>query len=502
MTMQKKRSGRASRRAAIENAGYAFKPTLRRGIPRYDLLSEASLDRIHDAAMSILSEVGIEFHDDESLELWKQAGANVDGQRVRMPEDILMDLIAKSPETFEYCARNPERSVTVGGDNMIFANSYGAPFVYDLDGVRRRATLEDTNNFFKLAYMSPALHVTGILPVEPQDIEIDHRHLHMLYGALKYSDKPVMGAVGSAQQAQDSIDMVKIVFGEDFVSENTVITGLCNCNSPLVWDETMLAALKTYARNNQAVLCTPFVLAGASTPASTVGGVAQLIAEGLAGIALGQLVRPGSPMILGVAIFGVSMKSGAPTFGCPEPAQMNLIVGQLARRYGVPWRSCTMWSASKAVDIQAGYDAIFSTFPVMMAGCNFMMHAAGMIEGGLALDYSKFVLDADELQSLYNFFSGVKENDLDEAIDAIREVGPANHFLGTEHTRTHRFHMPDMQDDNSFEQWEADGSLDGYARGIKVARQKLQDYKPPSMDPAIDDALLAFVRNRENGQPQ
>lgn len=497
MSDGKRRGGRATRRKARENPPIHFNPTLVHGLPAYEILSVDGIERIHEAAMDLVETVGMEFHDQECLDLWRQAGAEVTGQRVRIPRELLMSLIDKVPETYTYNARNPERTIRVGGRNTAIANGYGAPFVYDFDGTRRRTTLEDTTNFFKMAHVAPSIHVSGVIPAEPQDIDIPKRHLHMVYGAIKHSDKPFMGSVTAPENAEDTVAMAKIAFGDDFVDNNTVITALINCNSPLIWDETMLGALKVYARNNQAVLCTPFVLAGASSPSSTVGGVAQLIVEALTGMALGQLIRPGSPMVFGVAIFGVSMKTGAPTFGTPEPGHMNIIVGQLARRYKVPWRSCVMWTGSKAVDAQAGYDSVFSTFPVLLGGCNYLIHGAGIMEAALSMSYAKFALDADVMNSFYRFFSGVKDDDLEEAVATVKEVGPGDHFLGTDHTRNNPFHMPQLQDDGSFEQWQAEGSEDAYTRGLKAARRMLDSYVPPAIDPGVDEALREFVHRRE-----
>ena len=296
------RSGREARIKARTQGPTVYLPAVNRKVGPINLLGPEGVEKIHAAAMRILSEVGIVFRDARALQHWKEAGARVDGERVHIPEALLMELLASVPGEYVYNARNPAHTVKVGGSHSIFANCYGSPFVYDLDGERRRSTLADTQNFFKLAQMSPAMHVAGIIPVEPQDVPVPERHLDLVSSVLKLSDKPVMGSVISETAARDTIDMLRIVFGADYVDKNVVVTALLNCNTPLVWDETMLDALRIYAAANQPALLTPFLLAGASGPASPLGGVALLIAESLAGIAYAQIVRRGCPMVMGAAL--------------------------------------------------------------------------------------------------------------------------------------------------------------------------------------------------------
>lgn len=313
-----RRGGRAARREARTAPQRRWLPVLERRIPVYQVLDEEHLERIHEASLAILEEVGIEFRDDETIALWRDAGADVQRYRVRIPRALLMALVAKNPSRFVVHARNPERNTAIGGNNVAFAPTYGSPFVYDFNNERRYATLADLHQFHQLAYLSPVMHNTGAVTCEPVDIAIPKRHLHITYSAIKHSDKPFMGPVTAPERAADAVQMAQIVFGDAFVEQNTVIMALVNCNSPLVWDETMLGALKVYARANQAVIVSPFVLAGANTPASAVGAVAQLNAEALAGIAFAQLCRPGSPMIYGHFLAAVSMKSGAPMAGTPR----------------------------------------------------------------------------------------------------------------------------------------------------------------------------------------
>ncbi|MCH7942835.1 MAG: trimethylamine methyltransferase family protein [Proteobacteria bacterium] len=501
----KRQGGRAARRKLRTDAPLVMAPTLVRNIALYEVLDEAGVELIHDASMAILEEVGIDFRDAEALAAWRAAGADVSDQRVRIDRAQLMDLVGLAPETIAMAARNRARDAVVGGRHTVFAPTYGSPFVLDLENQRRYSTLDDLHDFIKLAYMTPHMHITGGVICEPVDKPVPTRHLDILYGLLKYSDKPFMGATMSRERAEDCVAMAKIVFGDDFIETNTVMTSVLNCNSPLLWDQSMLDALKVYARHNQAVIVAPFVLGGASTPASSIGSVAQLNAEALAGVAFGQLVRPGAPMIYGQFLAPVSMKSGAPMAGTPEVCTMNYMVGQLARRYRLPWRSSGMISGAKIVDAQAAYESIMTMHSVLLAGANFVLHAAGWLEGGLTASFAKFVLDAEQIAMFYKFAQGVDLDDLAGAMAAVREVGPGGHFLGTDHTRENfqsAFFMPELLDNNSFEQWEAEGSRDANTRAGERVRKMLANYQAPEMDPAIDEALLAFMARRRSELPK
>jgi trimethylamine--corrinoid protein Co-methyltransferase len=499
-----RRGGRAARRALRTAAPVAWLPTLVRNIPVYEVLDEEGVELIHDASMRILEEVGIDFRDDEALAIWKGAGAEVRGQRVRLQREMLLDLVAKTPEAYTLHGRNPERTVKVGGRNMVFAPTYGSPYVLDFDNRRRYSTLADLQAFHKLAQMLPSLHLAGGVTCEPIDLPVPKRHLHIAYSSLKHSDKPFMGATTARERAEDTVAMAKIVFGDDFVETNTVMTSVCNCNSPLVWDATMLDAVKVYARHNQAVLISPFVLAGANTPASTVGAVAQLNAEALAGLAFAQLVRPGVPMVYGQYVATVSMRSGAPMAGTPELNLMNYMIGQLARRYRVPWRSSGMNTGSKLVDAQAAYESLMTMHAVLLAGANFVFHAAGWLEAGLTASFAKFVLDAEQMEMFYRYAQGPQFDDLGEAMEAVREVGPGGHYLGTKHTREHfesAFFIPSLLDNNSYEQWLEEGATDAGTRALKAAKEMLDRYQEPRLDPAVDEALRAFIAKREAELP-
>jgi trimethylamine--corrinoid protein Co-methyltransferase len=498
--------GRAGRQAARAHAAVARVPFLTRTLKPFEVLDEEGLSLIEHNADVILQEVGLEFRGDpDALRLFKDAGASVDGERVRFPVGMCRSIIqASAPATYVQHARNPANNVTMGGMHTVLAPAYGSPFVRDLDGGRRYGTIEDFRNFVKLAYMSPHLHHSGGTVCEPTDVAVNKRHLDMVYSHMRDSDKPFMGSVTAPERAQDTVDMARILFGEDFVRDNTVVTSLINANSPLVWDATMLGAARTYAEANQATILTPFILAGAMSPATAAGTVTQTLAEALGGMAFVQLVRPGAPVIFGSFASSMSMQSGAPTFGTPEPALVLYAMAALARRLGVPFRSGGSLCGSKIPDAQAAYESAATLQPTILAGTNFVLHAAGWLEGGLTMGYEKFVLDADQCGMAGVFVRGMDLSENGLALDAIREAGPGQHYLGSAHTLSNfetAFYRSDTTDNNSFEQWLEDGSLDAPARANKVWKKKLAEYQAPAIDPGIDEALQDYMARRKASMP-
>jgi trimethylamine--corrinoid protein Co-methyltransferase len=498
----RKAGGRSAKLAARQHADLGIAAFIERKIPWFELLDEEGLQLIEANADTVLEEVGIEFRDfPEALALLKDAGADVDGERVRFPRGLCRSIIRKSaPAEYTQHARNSDRNVIIGGKRTVLVPSYGSPFVRDLDQGRRYATIEDFHNFVKLAYMSPGLHHSGGTVCEPVDIPVNKRHLDMVYSHLKYSDKPFMGSVTAPERAQDTVDMAKIVFGDEFVDQNTVITSLINANSPMTFDATMLGAATVYARNNQATMISPFLLAGAMSPVTVAGTATQILAEALAGIAYVQLVRPGAPVIFGTFASSISMQSGAPTFGSPEPTLVLYIAAALARRLGVPFRSGGGLCASKIPDAQAAYESANTMQAAALAGVNFMLHTAGWLEGGLTMGYEKFIMDADQANMIAILLGGVDMSENGQAMDAIREVGPGQHFLGAAHTQANfeqAFYRSPLADNNSYEQWKEDGSLDAAQRANKIWKNMLESYAAPALDPAIDEALKAFMARRK-----
>jgi trimethylamine--corrinoid protein Co-methyltransferase len=481
-------------------------PFLTRTLTPVEVLSEDGLATLEENAERILSEVGVEFHDaPDALELFAGAGADVDGERVRFPHGLCRSLVqATAPPHFTQVARNRANDVVFGGQGTIFAPAYGSPFVRDLDRGRRYGTIEDFRNFVKLAYASPWLHHSGGTVCEPVDVPVNKRHFDMIHAHLRYSDKPFMGSVTRPERARDTVDMARIVFGRDFVEEHTVVFSLINANSPLVWDATMLGAARAYAEANQAVMMTPFILAGAMSPSTVAATCAQTLAESLAGMAYVQLVRPGAPVVHGSFASSMSMQSGAPTFGTPEPALVLYVMAALARRLGVPFRSGGALTASKIADAQAAFESANTMQPTMLAGVNFVLHAAGWLEGGLSMGYEKFVLDADQLGMWHAFARGVDLSENGQAMDAFLTNEPGTHFLGHPHTLANfetAFYRSPVADNSSFEQWESEGGKDAAARANALWKRALAEYEEPPIDDAVDEELREWIERRKASFP-
>ncbi len=502
----KRRSGARTRKQQRAIASPQVFAGVRRQIPTYQLLSEEGLDVIERNTDQILKEVGIEFRGDvEALELWRKAGADVKGERVRFDPGFLKAIIAKSsPRSFTQHARNPERSVLIGGDNVVFAPAYGAPFVHDMDNGRRYGTLADFENLIKLTYNSPWLHHSGGTVCEPVDQPVNKRHLDMVYAHLRYTDKPFMGSVTAPERAEDSIDMARIVFGETFVDQNCVIMGNINMNSPLVYDRAMSGSLRAYARANQCPVVVPFILGGATGPVSMAGAVAQSLAEVMAGVALGQLERPGSPAVFGNFLTSVNLKTGSPTFGTPESALGSFAAAQLARRIGLPLRCSGAFTSSKLPDAQAMQESVTSLYTALLCGANFVLHAAGWLEAALTIGYEKLMLDADYLGAAHTLLGGLALDTNALALDAFKEVGPGNHFFGCAHTLSNyetAFHECELADTDSFENWSDAGRKDSIMRANTKWKETLRNYEPPPFDVAIDEALKEFMAKKKASMP-
>ncbi len=504
--MSNRRSGGRSARRAQRNAKSDEVTTfLQRRLEPVEVLDEAGLQQIEANAELILSEVGVAFQEfPEALDLWRAAGAEVDGDLVKFPPGLCRSLVqATAPKDFMQHARNSARSVQIGGNSTVFAPNYGSPFVTDLDSGRRYATLEDFENVVKITYQLPHLHHSGGTVVEPVDIPVNKRHLDMVYSHLKYSDKPLMGSVTAPERAFDSVELCRIAFGGD-LADRTVLTSLINASSPLRWDATMLGAAKVYAENNQACIMSPFILAGAMSPVTVAGLAAQALAEALSGMAFCQLVRPGAPVIFGTFASSMSMATGAPTFGSPEGGLAIYVMAALARRVGVPFRSGGMLTSSKAPDAQAAYESLSTLLPTMQSGVHFVLHAAGWIEGGLALSYEKLLMDADQLGAMQVYANGVDMSENAQALEAFRTNTHGDHFLGNAHTLENfesAFYRSTNADSNSYEQWLEEGSKSSPERANAQWKQMLSDYAPPDFDEDIDRQLRDYINRRKSEEP-
>ncbi|HCM99273.1 MAG TPA: trimethylamine methyltransferase [Rhodobacter sp.] len=494
--------GRQARVAERAHQGEGLgRPYIVRNIPSYDVMSLEHLIMVEQAADRILAETGIEFRDDpETLAHWKKAGAKVEGLLVKFEPGMLREILCSAPAQFTQHARNPAHSVEIGGKSVVFAPAYGSPFVMDLDRGRRFGTIEDFRNFIKLAQSSPNFHHSGGTICEPTDVAVNKRHLDMVQAHIMFSDRPFMGSVTAEERSEDSIDMARIVFGDSFTDENCVILGNVNVNSPLVWDGTMTKSLRAYARANQAAVIVPFILGGAMGPVTTAGALAQSLAETMAGCALTQLERKGAPVIFGNFLSSMSLRSGSPTFGTPEPAIGSMVIGQLARRLNLPLRCSGNFTTSKLPDAQAMMEGTMSMLAAVHCGANFILHSAGFLDGLLSMSYEKFMIDADLCGALHVYLDGIKVDEDHLAVDAFAEVGPGNHFFGCSHTLAHyqtAFWDSSLSDNEPFEKWEAAGSTDMASRANSLWKKRLREYQAPVIDPAIAEELDAFVTRKK-----
>ena len=497
--------GGAARRAERTSVKIETAKYIERNIPNFEVLTEEALEVIEYNAETILEEVGVNFvNNPAALDRWRAAGAMVDGERVRIPRGLARKLISTAPSQFTQHARNPERNVVIGGKSLVLAPVYGPPFVRDMDGGRRYATMEDFRNFVKLGYMSKWLHHSGGTVCEPTDVAVNKRHLDMMLAHMTLSDKPFMGSVTEPSRAQDSVDMCEILFGKEFVQENTVMTSLINVNSPMTFDDVMMGAMEVYAANNQACILSPFIVGGAMAPVSVAGTLTQVLAEVLAGISYNQLIRPGAPVIFGAFVTSIDMNSGAPTFGTPEASHILYGAGQLARRLNLPFRSGGGLCGSKLPDAQAAYETANTLNAALMGGVNFMLHACGWLEGGLVSSYEKFVMDADQLGVLHHLAKGVMSDENAQAMDAIREVGPGGHYLGCAHTQANfkdAFWRTNVLDYKPFETWEEEGARDTMTLANHKVKTMLATYEEPELDPAIKAALETYVAEKKASMP-
>ncbi len=500
------RRNRVSRDRQSAQKGVPASPHIRRKLPFFDVLDEERLVKLEAQVDWIIQDVGLAFRDDpEALRIWKQAGARIDGDIVRAPADWVRSLCKTAPAQFTQLARNRERSVIIGGNNQVFAPIYGAPFVRDLEGGRRYGDIESFRKLVKISYMHPNLHHGGFVTCEPCDLPVSKRHFDMLLAHMTLSDKPHLGAITEMSRAQDSVDMAEIVFGKQVMDENCVIMGNVNTNSPLLIDKVVTEAIRVYSSRGQGIIVVPFILSGAMGPVSTAASVTQAMAEATMVCAFSQLVKPGAPFVLGNFLSSMSLKSGAPTFGMPEPVISNYVVGQLARRMRLPLRCGGSLTASKIEDAQAAYESADSMHSTMLAGANYVLHAAGWLEGGLCTGFEKLVMDADRLGSYQKILDQALDTSEDAfARDAYGEVAPGGHFLGCAHTMRNyqtAFYEPNLSDSENVESWEDAGSSDMRTRAYNQWNEMLNKYEAPPIDAGLREELDAYVAKRKEEIP-
>lgn len=500
---------RSARRTSASSQAALASPYIQRKLPFFDVLTEEEMCRIDEQVDWMLENVGVAFRDDPvALDIWRKAGVTPTGPHgdlIKADAQWIRSLVAKAPSQFTQHSRNPERSVVIGGTNQVFAPIYGAPFVRDLHGGRRYATFDDFEKLLKLSYMHPNLHHTGLVIAEPTDIPVSKRHLDMVFAHLVLNDKPHLGAITEKSRAQDSVDMVEVMFGKKTMDEQVCIMANVNTNSPLLVDRVVTEAIQVYSGRGQAMVVTPFILTGAMGPVSTAASVAQAITETMMCCAFAQIIRPGAPFVMGNFLSSMSLKSGAPTFGMPEPVMSNYAIGQMARRLGLPLRCGGSLTASKIEDSQSAYESADSMHSTMLAGSNFTLHAAGWLEGGLSTGFEKLIMDADRLGSYQKVLSvGLETDDNAFARDAYEEVEPGGHFLGSAHTmRNYQdiFYEPHLSDSENVESWEDAGAKDMRARAYDRWNDMLDNYQAPPIDEAKKEELVDFVARRKSELP-
>ncbi|HCH22791.1 MAG TPA: trimethylamine methyltransferase [Oceanospirillaceae bacterium] len=501
---KRERSNKGGRTARIQRRLQQSKipcKAIKRRLPAYDILNADQVKQIADQADWLLQRRGIVFHDDpEALDILAAAGARIEGNRAHFEAGLAKHLCRTAPSQFTLYGREAQFNAPVGGDNVIFTPAYGSPFVRCLEKGRRYATLEDFTNFIKLSHSTPYLHHSGGTVCEPVDIDVNHRHLDMVYAHLRYSSKPFMGSVTAPERAEDSIAMAQIAFGKEFLDQHCVIQGNINANSPLSYDGTMTKALKAYAAAGQGIVLSPFIIGGAMGPVTIPALVAQSHAEAMVGIALSQLIRPGTSVVYGNFLSTMNLQTGAPTFGTPEANLAALAVGQMSRELNLPLRCGGQLTAAKTADGQAMQESSDTMNSGLQAGSHYVLHAAGWLEGGLTMGYEKFVMDLDHCGMLHRYSAGLDINPDSLAGAAYEQTRHGENFLGIEHTLTHfenANYQSNLVDTQPFETWSANGCADMELRAQGIWQSMLANYQEPPMEAAIERELQAFMQDRK-----
>lgn len=500
-----RRRGREERQRAAPVSGRPKQA--RRLMAPVDIVSADALEAIHQTSIQILEEIGMDFLHAEARDLLKEAGADVKGERVRFPKALVESKIGLAPPVFTLHSRNPERSIAIGGDHIAFGSVGSTPNAGDRQGGRRPGNAADFRNFLRLMQSFDQIDFVGGYPTEPADIHASIRHLDAIFDQLTLTDLPIHAYSLGRERIRDGIEMARIARGIDdaTLEREPSLFSIINSSSPLRLDGPMLEGILQLARRNQVTCVTPFTLAGAMAPVTLAGAVAQQNAEALAGLVITQIARPGAPFIYGGFTSNVDMKSGAPAFGTPEYMKTALLGGQLARRYGLPYRSSGVCAAN-TLDAQAAYETVFSFWGAVMGGSHFIMHAAGWMEGGLHASFEKMVLDADIIGMIRAFLQPLQIDTDELAMEAIREVGPGGHFFGCAHTQSRyrtAFFAPMVSDWRNYETWREAGSPTAYDTCERIWRERLDHYVEPPIAPEIRAALADFVARRkaEGGAP-
>lgn len=500
MSSTARRAARRVRQAKLSSEEPPFHQPLNPW-PALEIASPEQIERIHNASMHILEEIGLRFLDPEALSLWERAGAKVDhkAQHVWIDAGLVTELMEKAPASFVMRARNPVRNMNIGENYLVFFPCAGVVNISNADVGRQQGSEATYQELIKLWQSSNVIHFTGMQAVAMHDVPVSCRHLKTrLYGHV-LSDKVIFGVSHGRVISEDCLAASRLIFGDDLTTGGPVTGCVINVNSPLVYDERMLGGLITYARAGQVTVVTPFILAGAMSPVTIPATIAQQNAEALAGMALAQVVRPGAPVVYGGFTTNADMRSGSPAFGTPEGAWALLLGAQLARYYGVPYRGSGSLNTANSVDAQSAYESMWTLWPAIQAHANLIIHAAGWLEAGLTVSYEKIVIDCENLAMMQHFLSNVDWAEEAFLLETIEQVGPGGHHFATAHTQSHfrtAFFESALADRSNYESWRERGTPDIVQRAADRWRKILREFEAPPLDPGKREALESFVERR------
>lgn len=502
-----RRPGRTRERRTPGSLGQLPWRQIANPYPPAQVLDADQVEIIHQASLRLLRDTGMRVLNDEARKVFRDAGAKVDGDTlmVRLDPDLVMEAISSVPARFRLRARNPQRDLVLGGNHVVFSGVGGPAYVSDLDRGRRPGTYAEQCDYLRLLQMLNIVHQEGGGPFEAMDLDPETRHLDLHLAQVRLMDKNWQGVALGRERTLDGINMACIALGTDRegLARDPALLCIINTNSPLQLDIPMAEGTMALARAGQVACITPFTLAGSMSPATLAGTLVQQNAEVLLGVVLTQLLRPGVPVMYGAFTSNVDMKSGAPALGTPEYAKAAVASGQLARRYGIPFRSSNT-NASNCVDAQAAYESAMSLWGAIGGHANLVNHAAGWMEGGLTASFEKTIVDAEMLQGMAEYLRPIDVSPDSLALDAIAEVGPGGHFFGAAHTLQRyesAFYAPLLSDWRNFERWQEAGGEDAARRANRIWKQLLAEYQAPPLDPAVDEQLADYVARRKGGEP-
>lgn len=463
---------------------------------RYQVVTQNEIERIHETSLQIMDEIGIVFSYTPAREILEKHGAKIEGKTVRFPRKMIEDALKTVPSSFKLHGRNG-KEVDINTRDTAFVGPYGSPFVHDIDKGRRTGTMEDFINLAKLCQMSDSIDIQSHLYCEACDVDADYRHLEMIYNAVKYNEKPIMGSVLGYEASKKSIELAAVAHGGvDAIKDRPVMASIPCTLTPLSYDDKMAGAIIAYAEYGQPQLVNSLCIAGATTPTTLAGAIALQNAEILAGIVLAQVVNPGTPIVYSASGSNCDMRSGSLAIGSPEDALFSLVNGQLAKYYNIPCRISGALSDSKCVDAQAGYESMMTLMTAQMAGGNYILHSAGILETYNCVSYEKLILDFEIIGMVKRINQGISVNEETLAYDVIKEVGPQGAFISHEHTCENfrdEFYQPGLSDRNNPQRWEREGKLTAEQRANAIWKKMLTEYVEPVLPSDIERDMRRYI---------